>query len=403
MQLRCVLACLQATLLAVAVGGCTVGCQQPEASIAAVKLRMPNTQNLAAPDRPRRWTAAFVGDVLLDRAAGREASIRGTHTVLGEVRQILASADVCVCNLECPLSVRGQQTYAKSPRAVRAGREFVFRARPGLVKCLTDGGVDACCIANNHMMDYSSEACEDTIVALDGAGLRHFGAGADARRAREPAVLEIRDVRLALLGYVAYKSVRGGSAYLKATSTSAGVSLLDGTGTNHVGESARRMLTADLKAARQRADSVVVSFHWGNEGSHVATEYQRALAHLCIDQGASAVIGHHPHVLQGVELYREAVIAYSLGNFVFSPAYGNLGESAILWLDFQDGAVRQAKIVPVRVGGWQPREATGDDARRILRKLSQLSENLGAPGRLLPSPSRLIFGPVPTSVPASGG
>ena len=145
------------------------------------------------------------------------------------------------------------------------------------------------------------------------------------------------------------------------------------------GREHRERLLADIAAASKRADWVVVSFHWGIEYTGQASREQRALAHDAVDAGADLVLGHHPHVLQGLELYRNKLIAYSLGDFVFDHYSRATGEAVVLEIEMPSAGPPSFRVTPVYLSDSHgiPHVVTGTEARSILRRLSGFSADLG--------------------------
>jgi poly-gamma-glutamate capsule biosynthesis protein CapA/YwtB (metallophosphatase superfamily) len=281
------------------------------------------------------------------------------------VRPVLEAADVALVNLECPFTTRGRKLK----------KNFNFRARPELVKILQAGSVDVVTLANNHLMDYGREGVEDTLVTLEAAGIEHFGAGSDLAAARAPAILVRNGIRLGLVGYYFQAPpdmLEPKSVY--ATGHRPGVA--------GVFKDLRRMraqLEEDLTRLVPAVDVAIPYFHWGHEGSTEVRDYQIELAHRAIDLGGKAVLGAHPHRLQGVELYRGAPIFYSLGNFVFG---GNKDPkdklSAIARLRMTAAGVVDSELVPIQITRWpeapfQPFPLAGDEREAVLAQIGQLS------------------------------
>lgn len=276
----------------------------------------------------------------------------------------LRSADLAVVNLECPFTERGE----------KISKNFNFRARPELASALLAGGVGAVSIANNHMMDYGPAGLMDTLETLDRAKLAHFGAGRTLQEARRPAILERRGIRLALLGYFFLGDHNIEPVEVNATEVTPGVA-----GHHADLRVMKRMLREDVAAARSHADLVIPFFHWGREGNHLPEAYQVELAHLAIDSGAAAVIGSHPHVLQGMELYRGAPIVYSLGNLVFGGNWDpKVKESALVALRFSATGYISAEILPVQIDRFptfpiQPFLLAEAQSAQVLEHLAQYS------------------------------
>ncbi|HEY3217107.1 MAG TPA: CapA family protein [Candidatus Eisenbacteria bacterium] len=254
------------------------------------------------------------------------------------VRSILDQADVALVNLECPFTERG----------TKLTKNFNFRARRELVRILSEGSVDVVSVANNHAADYGRAGLKDTLKTLDGAGIEHFGAGMNLREARRPAILARKGLKLGFLGYYFQAEpdmLEPEEVY--ATQHHPGVA-----GCYKDLECVRAQITEDLEHLVSKVDVAIPYFHWGKEGSYDVQPYQVELAHLCVDLGCKAVMGSHPHRLQGVEVYREAPIFYSLGNFV----YGGIKEpkdtlTAIARLEVGRDRVK-AELVPVQFTRW---------------------------------------------------
>lgn len=286
-----------------------------------------------------------------------------------KVRGLTTRADLFVVNLECPFTARGE----KLPK------NFNFRARPELVAALSAGGVDLASLANNHLVDYGPEGLFDTINTLDTHGIAHFGAGRTLAEARAPAIVERKGVTLAFLGYFFLGDRNIEPAQVIATDAQPGVA-------GHFSDTAalKAMLEADVRAARRRADHVIPFFHWGREGRGQPEPYQQELARAAIEAGASAVLGSHPHVLQGVEVYQGAPIAYSLGNFVFGGNWDPKDKkTALLELVVTKRAVKAVRVVPAYSDAYpdvpvQPYLAEGEQADAVLTHLQGLSRGFPA-------------------------
>ena len=281
------------------------------------------------------------------------------------IREVLDGADLAMVNLECPFTERGE----KLPK------NFNFRARPELVKVLKESSVDVASLANNHLMDYGREGLDDTIATLEAAGIAWFGAGADERVARKPLVLEKNGVRIGFIGY-----------YFQAPpdmlEPEAMYALGDRPGVAGCFEDLecmRRAIRDDLPRLARGVDAAIPYFHWGKEGSYEVRDYQIELAHLCVDLGARAVLGAHPHRLQGIEVYRGAPIVYSLGNFMF----GGIKDpsdtlSIIARLEIGPSGVG-CELAPIRITTWpdapfQPYVLEGEARAAALERIAELSK-----------------------------
>ncbi|MCZ7661628.1 MAG: CapA family protein [Thermoleophilia bacterium] len=306
--------------------------------------------------RRRSLTVVAGGDVIGDRKVGDYIDAHGGEAVLDGVAPLFADADVAFVNLESPLSDKGTRNAAK---------DVTFRGRPALVDGLAAAGVGVVSLANNHALDWGSEALLDTIARLDGAGIAHAGAGVNLSAARAPALLETGAGTVALLAYT--NVVPEG---FPAGDQRAGV--------NPMRPDTQRIL-ADIGAAAESADWVIVSVHWGIEYEGETAHEQRVFAHDFVDAGADLVLGHHPHVLQGLELYRNKLIAYSLGDFVFDHYSRATGEAFVLSIQLAPAGPPSLTVSPVYLsdGNGIPQVVGGAEADGILTRLSAYSKKLG--------------------------
>ena len=295
----------------------------------------------AEPDR--RVVIAAVGDVLLDRGVRDAISRRGVDALFSGGSAEIARADLAVCNLECPLSRRG----------LRAAKPFSFRGDPEHAAALARAGFDAASLANNHTLDFGRTALLDTAAALEAAGVVPVGAGATREEAMRPRYVERNGLRIALLGYC--------QLFIEGTTPRA-----DAPGVSAGDEEA---FVASVREAASRADAVVVLVHWGAEYRARPTAAQRDLARRLVDAGATFVAGAHPHVLQPVERVGGAVVAYSLGNFVFDQRREEASDTAVLLVTIGGAGVEAVDAVPMRIDDCRPAPAAGEAASRIRRRL----------------------------------
>jgi poly-gamma-glutamate synthesis protein (capsule biosynthesis protein) len=307
-----------------------------------------------------------VGDLILGSAVKEEIAAHGADYPFARIASSLRRADLTVGNLEGPLTNAAIPTSGKRPQDVRAGLQFIFRAPPACADGLARAGFDIVTVANNHAADYREAGLDDTLQALAARGIAAVGAGRDLSAARAPAVLYRRGRRVAFL---AYSDVIPPLA--AATAERAGISP-----SRQPGVPFERLAARDIARARRRADFVIVLVHWGVERSGRPTPEQRRIGRAMVDAGACAVIGHHPHVLQGIERRGNGIIAYSLGNFVHVAGAATM-DSAVLTLTLAPGRPPGCDVTPVVIRQGQPQPARGEAARRILEHLAALSRALG--------------------------
>ena len=302
---------------------------------------------------PATITVTAVGDMTFSSSVGSLVARRGPLAPFSAARGYLKS-DVTVGNLETPLSRRG--------RAV-PGKKFTFRGSPGITKGLTWAGFDLVGMGNNHARDYGSLALKDTLANLDRADVAHAGAGMNRSAAFEPAIIERNGAKIAYLSY-SQIGPSGFSAGRRTAGTAYGPSLAT--------------VRSQVAAAKKRADYVIVSFHWGVERSSRPTAMQVRYGRTAIASGADAVLSHHPHVIQGVEFYRGKPIAYSLGNFVFSPGSAAGHDTMILSMTMSSEGVSNVTARSMFIdGSGRPTVARGGTARRINGIIARTSRGRG--------------------------
>ncbi|WP_143321393.1 CapA family protein [Clostridium sp. HBUAS56010] len=251
----------------------------------------------------------FAGDILLsNHVTTAYDKAKGIHGVLDEgFRSEIGQSDIFMANEEFPFSERGSAAPDK---------QFTFRLSPSRVSMMNEIGVDIVALANNHSLDYGTDALVDTCNVLEGAGIRYVGAGPDMNRAKQ---LETMEVNGKTIGFLAASRVYPDPDWVANSRKPGMVSGYDPT-----------ILLEEIKKAESICDYVVVYIHWGIERDDKPQEYQRGLGKQMIDAGADIVIGSHPHVLQGIEYYNGKPICYSLGNFIFG---SSIPKTALLRVD----------------------------------------------------------------------
>jgi poly-gamma-glutamate synthesis protein (capsule biosynthesis protein) len=323
----------------------------------------------AAPDDA--LTLVAVGDMMFGGSSRGIMEQHGYDYPFATTRHLLAAGDLTIGNLETPLTGRG---------APIAEKQFLFRDPPARVApALQRAGFDIVSLANNHTLDYGVEGLEDTIAALQHHNIRHHGAGMNSGAARRPEIFEFPNGRKA--GFLAYSCTFPEEFWAAA----------QGPGTAFCHE---RHVRADVAAlAGQGVDIIVVSFHWGAERARELRPYQPLLAHAAIDAGADLVIGHHPHVLQGIEYYREGLILYSLGNFTFGSRTQHARTSVVANIAFRGGKFSRLEMVPINVNNFevdfQPRLLSGEQAQAVQAELAELSASV----RLVSHNGLIVFEP----------
>lgn len=304
---------------------------------------------LSQPDEP--ITLLFGGDVLLsDHVLGAYERGGGIAGVLGEgFLEEISQADIFMVNQEFPFSSRGEQAPDK---------QYTFRLPPEKVSIFQEMGIDIVTLANNHALDFGTDALLDTCAVLDSAGIRRVGAGS-LEEAQAWETIEVKGKRIAFLGVTRVIPV----AEWAATAYNPGMfSTYDPS----------RALE-QIQAAKEENDYVVVYVHWGIEREEYPEEYEKTMGRQYIDAGADLVIGSHPHVLQGIEYYKEKPIVYSLGNLVFG---SSIPKTMLLRVELSEENM-EIFLIPGTSSAGFTRELTDEGEKQAFyRYFEQLSNGI---------------------------
>jgi len=295
----------------------------------------------------------FGGDVLLDLIPGERILTHGIRYPFAGIAALTQNAHIAFCNLECAASSRGEPLPNKP---------YTFRARPEHLDALTWAGFNVVSVANNHTLDFGVEAFLDTLMHLEARGILASGGGASAEEAYSVQIMRVNGLKIGFLSFTdtfaipkRYHDMWGLNVAL----------LTDG---NKVAEACR--------SASSQVDFLVVSMHFGYEYLPEVVAEQRYLARLAVDSGARLVVGHHPHIPQGVEVYKNAPILYSLGNLVFHP-YDRRAENALLaTFSLRPDLSWTLALHPVNIQDGRVRLVEFGEAEAFLEHVSTLSKKL---------------------------
>ncbi len=309
----------------------------------------------------RQVSLVAVGDIMLARKVERLIQNHGTDYPFARIEHKLQEADIAFGNLESPLSERGTPL---------PGKGICFRARPEMSARLKQAGFDVLSVANNHALDYDTDAFLDTLDLLRSNDIQPVGGGRNIDEARQPIIIEKNGLRVGFLAYTIFADVYYDYRYrrtFRATETISGVAPLE-----------QELILEDLAALRPQVDVVIVSLHWGTEYSRYPDPGQQELGRALIDAGADLIIGHHPHITQGFERYGNGLIAYSLGNFIFDQnQHLFTRQGLILDLQLTADGLSDLRVWPVFIQESQPYIMEGEQAREFLQTVQESTRRLG--------------------------
>lgn len=296
----------------------------------------------------------FTGDVMLKDQIIQNYNSKGIPGVVDEtLLQLTTGADITMINNE----------FAFSTRGTPADKQYTFRVDPKYISVISELGTDVAGLANNHVLDYGKEALEDTFVTFEQAGMAYTGAG----RTYEDACRLIKfEKNGKTFGFLAASRVIPVVSWNVENSTPGVFCTYD---TTH--------LVEEIQKAKQECDYVFVAVHWGTERTDVLTDYQPVMAHKFIDAGADAVIGSHPHVLQGIEMYQGKPIFYSLGNYIFART---ISRTMAVEITVTPDDQMNIRLVPASCEEFYTHSLEGEKAGSVYQYLQSISSTVTIDG-----------------------
>lgn len=321
------------------------------------KIIAPNTggYKISAPEVvvQKPLTIMAVGDILLSRHVGAKIEqAKNPNFPFEKLKTVLESANITFGNLECPLS--------QNPFPIRKG--LVFRCPSKYVPGLLSAGFDVLSTANNHALDQGILDLEFTIDYLKSQNILPVGSGSTLEMAWQPVIIE-RDGRK--IGFLAasYASVND-----NGKSTNSYIARVEDTA----------RLKSEIFNLKSKADFIIVSMHAGTEYTRTPNPKQIEFAHAAIDTGADVIIGHHPHWIQTIEIYRGKPIFYSLGNFVFDQEWSReTKEGLLIRLKIENKKLKAAELLPIVIENYCcPRLAGEKEKQAILAKIGLQADEI---------------------------
>ena len=301
--------------------------------------------------KPVSITLSIAGDVTLGNYHGasyyatfdHEVEMQNNYDFVFEnVNDVFSKDDLTIVNLEGPLTTASQN----------ADKTFAFRGDPSYVNFLKSGSIEAVSLANNHSIDYFEQGFNDTKKILSDNDINYFGLDSGT-------IVEVDGINVGLLGY------KGWGEYYTDDNL--------------------EIMKKDIDYMNENADMTLVYFHWGIEGQYYPEQYQKDFAHFCIDNGVDAVIGAHPHVVQGIEKYNDKYIAYSMGNFAFGGNKNPSDKDSFIYqqtFTFEDSKLSKVStpnVIPCSISStssrndYKPTVLSDDNKDRVLNKINEIS------------------------------
>lgn len=312
----------------------------------------------------KRVMLAFAGDVMMGRRFykpyfGDEVLIHHNNklndskAIVQHIKPYMSLADYAMVNLET-------QIADKEPTE-RAPKSVTFYSQPEILSALTWAGIDYVSLGNNHTYDYMDDGLHSTLSFLQNSKLAYSGAGIDEKTALKAYSVVINNSDFSMLGYVGWEG--------SATPTQTANSLHGGAAYG----SKYNMVQSITKQAQQNKVTIV-QYHGSQEYANNPTGVTEQRLKTALDTGAAIAVAHHPHVTQGLELYNNKLIAYSMGNFIFDQNFSATQHSFMLYVWLDEGRFHRAEIVPLYVKGYKPTPATGMHRYTVMKRLSELSK-----------------------------
>jgi len=303
-----------------------------------------------------------VGDIYINREEPK--------TAFRDILPLFKDKDILFGNLET--------TLIDKQLPAMEGRVSPMMANQKMIEGIVEANFDLVSLANNHTTDYGPSGLLKTIKLLDRNKILYVGAGKNIKEAKEPVIITKNNFRIGFLAYEATVWSFGGDAKKERPGV-AKINVNPLLPYPHVAKEDLTGMAQHIKNVKTTVDILIVSLHCGAELTTTLSPHQKSIAHAAVDSGADIVVGHHPHVLQGVETYKGKVICYSLGNFIFDEEFFYSGETIIIRAKILSTGMK-ISLVPVFLndkGKLELLEESESKYKGILRKMVELSQGLG--------------------------
>ncbi|MGX5452565.1 capsular polyglutamate synthetase CapA [Bacillus cereus] len=316
--------------------------------IAATWVQRTEAIEPVKPHEKEKLTMTMVGDIMMGRHVKEIVERYGTDYVFRHVSSYLKNSDYVSGNFEHPVLLEDKKNYQKANKNIHLG------AKEETVKAVKEAGFTILNLANNHMTDYGVKGTIDTIKAFKAADLDYVGAGENLKDVKNIVYQNINGVRVATLGFT--------DAFVAGA-----IATKEQPGALSMNPDVLFQQISKAKDPKKgNADLVVVNTHWGEEYDNKPSPRQEALAKAMVDAGADIIVGHHPHVLQSFDVYKQGIIFYSLGNFVFDQGWTRTKDSALVQYHLRDNGTAILDVVPLNIQEGSPKPVTSTLGKELV-------------------------------------
>ena len=324
-------------------------------ALSEVEIREVEEQ-LENVDKIEEIQISLVGDILLDASIRGHIDKQGYAYPYEHVKEYFLNDDLSIGNLETSITLAGEKWPDK---------QFSFRSDPKNLPYMKEAGIEVVSLANNHSLDYGYEGLMDSLNYLEEANIEFVGAGRNIEEAIKTVIIDKNNIKIGILGFSRVVPDVG----WWATANRPG---LAGAYDGQL-EGALKI----IQAAKEEVDILIIALHWGKELHEEPRIEEIRAAKRMIDSGADVIAGHHPHVLQGIEIYKNKPIFYSLGNFIFGSRNDLTANTIIAQLNYENQNLKEIEIIPFSIVGSRPVGVDEDVRREKLDYLQKISEQFG--------------------------
>lgn len=312
-------------------------------------------ENLTEEDS-KELTISLVGDILLDGSVRGQIDENGYDYPWEHVKKYFQEDDLTIGNLETSITYGG----SKWPN-----KQYNFRSDPENLNAMKNSGVDVVSLANNHSLDYGYDGLLDTLKHIDKSGIYRVGAGENYDDAIKEVIIEKNGYVVGVLGFS------------RVVPTVEWYPTENRPGVIGAYDHQLEKVLEKVEEVKEKVDILVVSIHWGTELEIKPRDHDLIAGKKLIDAGASIIMGHHPHILQGVEIYKGKPIFYSLGNFVFGSRSELTSNTMIAQVNYSDNKMESLKVIPATIVSGRPVPVSGEERLTKIDYINELSKAWG--------------------------